>query len=324
MWEEADSPSKRAAYATLYRVLEETVALMAPFAPLVAEELYGALTGEAGHETVHMADWPEPETDRQNPTLEDEITTVRAVEEAGSNARQQAERKLRWPVPRVVVDVDDAALADAIESQHDLLSERLNAREVTVVGPGEEFEQLSYSAAADMSVLGPQFGDDAGRIMRALNDASIDETTLEALSAAVAEQTGLDVDLTQEMVSFVTETPEEISATEFETLEGSGVVYVDTSLSEDIESEGYAREAIRRVQEMRKDLELDIEAEIRVDLSVDDGRVSSLISRHRELVAREVRAEEFGTVEDGYRKEWEVEGTGMEIAIEPVAEAVVE
>jgi isoleucyl-tRNA synthetase len=125
-------------------------------------------------------------------------------------------------------------------------------------------------------------------------------------------------------VSFVTETPEEISATEFETLDGSGVVYVDTSLTENIESEGYARETIRRVQEMRKDLELDIEAKIRVDLSIDEERVSGLISRHRDLVAREVRAEEFGTVEDGHRREWEVEGTGMEIAIEPVAEAVVE
>jgi len=48
MWAASDSPSKRAAYATLYRVLEDTVAMLAPFAPLVAEELYGALTGERG------------------------------------------------------------------------------------------------------------------------------------------------------------------------------------------------------------------------------------------------------------------------------------
>ena len=78
---------------------------------------------------------------------------------------------------------------------------------------------------------------------------------------------------------------------------------------------------IRRIQEMRKDLELDIEAEIRVDLSIDDDRVADLVGRHEDLIAREVRAEGFGDVEDGHRREWEVEGVGMEIAIEPLAEA---
>ena len=322
MWAEADSPSKRAAYATLYRVLEDTVAMMAPFAPLASEPLYGALIGDHGHPTVHMVDWPE-ELGTRDPALESEVRAVRAVEEAGSNARQRAERKLRWPVERVVVDVDDEALAAAVAARRELVTERLNAREVLVVGPGESWSAVSYSAQADMSLLGPEFGDDAGAIVGALNEARVEDPTLEALEDAVAEATGLDVSLTEEMVEFVTETPEAVSDSSFQALEGSGVVYVDTTVTEEIESEGYAREVIRRIQEMRKELDLDIEEEIVVELGVDDERISKLISRHEQLVAREVRAETFESIDDGYRQRWDVEDIEMEIAIEPLSEATV-
>ncbi|MEF8782515.1 MAG: isoleucine--tRNA ligase [Haloarculaceae archaeon] len=321
MWEEEDSASKEAAYATFYHLLTDVVALLAPYAPFVSEEIYGTLTGGDGHPTVHMCDWPEPDDAWRDPQLEEDIAVVRAVEEAGSNARQQAERKLRWPVPEVVVDVPDDRVAAAVERHRDLVADRLNARAVEVVGPDEGgWGELRYSAEADMSVLGPEFGEDAGRIMGALNDARVTDPDLDTLEDAVAEATGLDVDLTEEMVEFVTETPEGVSGTEFEVLDSAGVVYVDTSLTEDIESEGYAREVIRRVQEMRKDLELDIEEEIRLDLSIDDDRVAGLVDEHRDLVAEEVRAGEFGAVEGGHRRSWEVEGVEMDIAIEREAE----
>jgi isoleucyl-tRNA synthetase len=322
MWEEEDSPSKRAAYATLYRVLEEVVAMLAPYAPFVSEEIYQHLTGEAGHPTVHMCDLPEPDDEWRDPTLEDEVEVVRAVEEAGSNARQQAERKLRWPVQRVVVDVDaDGDLPAMVDRRAALIADRLNARDVEVVGPDAEWGELTYSAEADMSQLGPAFGGDAQAIMQACNDARIEEPTVEALEAAVSEAYGEAVDLDADWIEFVRQTPDGVASTEFEALGGGGVVYVDTALTEDIESEGYAREVIRRVQEMRKDMDLDLEERIRVELDVADDRVADLVSAHEDLIKEEVRADAFGDVEDGHRKTWEVEDTEMEIAVVRVAEA---
>ena len=324
MWEDEDSPSKLAAYHTLASVLEGTVRLLAPYSPLVADEIYGTLTGEGGYDTVHMCDWPEADDQWLDETLETDIGILRAVEEAGSNARQQAERKLRWPVTRVVVAAEDDRTVEAIRRHRRLLADRLNAETIGIVGPGEDWEELQYSARADMSKLGPAFGDRARAVMQACNDARIEEPSLSTLTAAVDDVLEPDDELTEEMVAFVTETPAEVSAAPVDR-DGAdhGVVYVDTSLTEAIESEGYAREVIRRVQEMRKDLELDIEAEIRVELSIDDDRIADLVSRHEELIAREVRADGFGAVEDGRRKEWTVEGITMEIAIEPLAEAAV-
>jgi isoleucyl-tRNA synthetase len=317
MWEEEESASKHAAYATFATLLEEIVALFAPFAPFLAEEVYGTLTGDSGYDTVHMLDWPEPDEDLRDSELEDDLTVLRAVEEAGANARQQAGRKLRWPVQRVVVAAENEAAVGAVERHRDLLAERLNARGVELVAPGEQWGELQYAAEADMSEVGPAFGDDAGAVMQALNDARVDERSLDALGAAVADATGMDVDLDDAMVAFVRKTPEGVEGTEFDRDgDALGVVYVDASLTEDIESEGYAREVIRRVQEMRKDLELDIEERIRLELDVNDDRVTELVGRHEDLVAEEVRAAAFGIVEDGHRETWDVEGVEVELAVE--------
>ncbi|WIV68313.1 isoleucine--tRNA ligase [Natrialbaceae archaeon AArc-T1-2] len=318
MWEEEDSASKEAAYATIYRVLREVVALLAPFAPFVSEEIYGTLTGEAEHPTVHMCDWPEREEYWTDEQLEDDVALLRAIEEAGANARQQAGRKLRWPVQRIVVAADDDRVVEAISRHEALLADRLNAREIELVEPGERWGELAYSAEADMSELGPAFGDRAGEVMNALNEARIEEPTLDSLEDAVDEE------LEEEMVSFVTETPADVAGAAFG-LNGDdrGVVYVDASLTEDVESEGYAREVIRRVQEMRKELDLDVEERIALELEIDDDRVASLVDDREELIREEVRADEVGTVEDGHRKEWAVEGVTIELAIAPRAESTV-
>jgi len=322
MWAEEDNPSKLAAYHTLAHVLEGVVRLLAPYTPLVADEIYTTLIGDAGYDTVHMCDWPAADEQWLDEELETDVALLRAVEEAGSNARQRAERKLRWPVSRVVVAAEDDRTVEGVRRHRQLLADRLNTESVGIVGPGEEWGELRYSAEADMSELGPAFGERAREVMQACNDARLQEPSLSALEAALADQLEAGEELTEEMVEFVTETPDEVTAGPIDRGgEERGVVYVDTGLTEEIESEGYAREVIRRIQEMRKDLELDIEAQIRVDLSIADDRVADLVSRHEDLIAREVRADGFGDVEDGHRREWEVEGVTMQIAIEPLAEA---
>jgi len=322
MWAEEDSGSKTAAYATIYQVLREGVALLAPYAPFISEEIYGTLTGDDGHPTVHMEDWPAVDEYWQDEQLEEDVALLRAIEEAGANARQQAGRKLRWPVPRVVVAADDQRVVAAVERHTELLEDRLNAREIELVSPEERWEELQYSAEADMSELGPAFGDRAGQVMNALNKARIDEPSLEAIDDAVADALDAGEEISDEMVSFVTQTPDGVAGTAFSTDgDDRGVAYVDASLTDDIESEGYAREVIRRVQEMRKDLDLDVEERIALDLEIDDDRVADLVADHEDLISEEVRADERRAVEDGHRKEWDVEGVTMEIAIEPLATA---
>ncbi|WP_129115784.1 isoleucine--tRNA ligase [Halegenticoccus tardaugens] len=278
MWEEEDSASKRGAYATLSVVLLETVRLLAPFTPFLAEEMYQHLDG--GEATVHMLSQPEFDADRHDPELEENMAVLRKVEEAAANARQQGGRKLRWPVQRVIVETDDERVADAVRSLDELLLDRVNARSLEVT---EEFDELIERAEPQMSVIGPAFGGDAQKIMGAVQGKTRDE-----IESGVTVD-GETYDLTDEMVAYRAEPPADVSGAEFE----GGSVYVDTALTEDIEAEGYARDVVRRVQEMRKQLDLDVEERIRTRLDVADERVRELVDRHREFVAEETRTAEF-------------------------------
>ena len=323
MWAEGESASKTAAYATLYHVLLETVKLFAPYAPFITERVYGTLTGDAGYPTVHMCDWPTFEEEWYDPELEADIETVRAVEEAGANARQQAERSLRWPVTRVVVAANTDGVATAVDRRRDLLCDRLNAREVELVEPGADWTELAYGARADMSVLGPAFGGEASEVMNALNAVTVNAKDLAALESAVADELGRAVDLDPDMVEFVTETPEGVEGTEFRVDGDGGVVYVDTELTDAIEAEGYAREVIRRVQETRKQLDLDVDSEVVLELDVADDRVADLVRDHEALIAGETQAE-FGEVSDGSRETYKIEGVEMTIAVAPVDAATAD
>jgi isoleucyl-tRNA synthetase len=328
VWEEADSASKRAAYATLYHVLREVVALLAPFAPFVSEEIYGHLVGDAGHPTVHMCDWPEVRKGLRKPALEDEIEIIRSIEQSGSAARQQAGRSLRWPVRRVIIDPLDERVSPAVETHLGLLEDRLNAREITLIGDEDSWEEVKYSATADMKLVGPAFGEKAKDVMNALNSAAIQEQDIELLRKVVSESTDVDArELSEEMVSYEEELPENVEPVDFfidskddrYDQTHAGRIYVDATLTEDIRAEGYAREVIRRVQEMRKDLDLEMDQEIRLDIEIFDEEVGRLVAEHEELIKEEVRATELTELEEGHAKEWEVEGVQMRFTVKPLA-----
>jgi isoleucyl-tRNA synthetase len=70
---------------------------------------------------------------------------------------------------------------------------------------------------------------------------------------------------------------------------------------------------------MRKDLDLDIEERIRLDLDISDDEVAKHARRHEDLIADEVRTAEFGPVDGGHRKTWDLKDVKMDIAIESVA-----
>ncbi len=304
MWEEEDSASKRGAYATLSTVLLESVRLLAPFTPFLAEQVYQHLDGSAT--TVHQLSWPAVDEEYHDPALEDRMAVLRRVEEAAANARQRGGRKLRWPVSRVVVESGDEDVREAVDHLRDLFADRVNARRVGVT---ETFDELVEYAEPQMSVVGPAFGGDAQKVMRAIEGRPRsevgDEVTVE----------GASYELTDEMVEYTAEPPEGVVAAEFD----GGTVYVDTTLTDELEAEGYARDIVRRIQEMRKQLDLDVEEEIRTALDVDDDRIDGLVADHREFIATETRTAEFVPRENGefdLVEEWEVEGVVVTIGIQ--------
>jgi isoleucyl-tRNA synthetase len=279
--------------------------------------MYRTLDGRAT--TVHQLSYPTVDESRHDPALEREVAVVRAVEEAAATARQQGGRKLRWPVPRIVVASDDEAVRAAVRSLSDLLAERVNARGVEVT---EAFDELIERAAPEMGEIGPAFGADAQAVMTAVEGRPREQLAAET----GAEPYAVTVDgerypLTEAMVSFDAEPPEGVTGADFDvTLDDGdrtgGTVYVDTSLTDDIEAEGYARDVVRRIQEMRKRLELDVDERIRTRIDVDDARDAAFVDDRRDLIAAETRTAAFDADADQLIEEWDIEGVTVTIGIE--------
>ncbi|RLG56753.1 MAG: isoleucine--tRNA ligase, partial [Candidatus Hydrothermarchaeota archaeon] len=109
--------------------------------------------------------------------------------------------------------------------------------------------------------------------------------------------------------------PENIVSMEFE----HGVVYIDLTMDEKILSLGYAREVVRRIQQMRKELDLDIEAFIKTKVEVKDEKIVELLENQREYISRETRSKllEISTQakHEGYVKEWDINNKHFVISI---------
>ena len=105
----------------------------------------------------------------------------------------------------------------------------------------------------------------------------------------------------------------EVRITEKEGFSGTsfkeGDLFLNLNLTEKLSNEGFVRDLIRRIQSMRKDLELVYDAEIAVHLSKVEPSTKSLIEEHSSLIQEEVLATtlDFSTVKKGFKKEWAIQ-----------------
>jgi isoleucyl-tRNA synthetase len=247
-----------------------------------------------------------------NKDLEKEMEIVRDVVEAAKNARQKGHRKLRWPVKRIIVSPEDEITFKAVNELSEIIREEVNAKRMVLLGVGEKWGELKIEISPIYSKIGPKFKKKAKDIVNALEEVD---------PRIVRGSNGYEILgelITEDMIDFREKVPDGVFITNF----GRGVVYVDTELTEEIESESFAREIIRRVQDMRKEMNLEVTEEIDVRATIEDERVVKLLKRWNEFISNETRARELkiGTEikMEGYVKEWVVEGMNVRLSVSKI------
>jgi isoleucyl-tRNA synthetase len=81
-WNDADTPDRQSAFATLYTVLKNFAKIIAPFAPFFAESVWQTLRSEADHESVHLSAYPSSAASgqaRPRPSQDVEIKSASAA-----------------------------------------------------------------------------------------------------------------------------------------------------------------------------------------------------------------------------------------------------
>ncbi|MGB7545011.1 MAG: class I tRNA ligase family protein, partial [Methanothrix sp.] len=317
-WIEQDDPDKLAAYATIYEVLVKLSQIMAPFTPFLSESIYQNLVrglDGAAAPSVHMCSWPLADPARIDQKLEESMSLVREVSMAASNARQKGGRKLRWPVSEIVIS--PAKEAVDLGDLEGVLKGQTNAKKITILPPGQK-PRMDLELSPVHKKIGPVYKAEAKAVVAALEaaDPFAVKSQIDAGGEAMLSQGGKDYRITSEMVLIKELPPENLPAAEF----SKGFVYVDITLTPDLESEGYAREIIRRIQDMRKEMDLRVEDQIRAKVDIESKPILDLALIKKEHIAGEVRASDFqmglGLELDGKLvKDWDIEGVCVRIGI---------
>jgi isoleucyl-tRNA synthetase len=274
----------RAAFATLRHCLLETVAMLAPFVPFLADEIHRNLAGRDAEPSVHLRDFPVADESRADPALEQGMEAVRLTVELGRAARAQAKAKVRQPLRRAVIVANDAERA-AIEARADLVTAELNVKELDFVT--DESELVSYSAKPNYRALGPRFGKKMPQVAAAVE--ALDAAHVAAVLAEGGE-IGLSIEGTDHTLG-----PDDITLA-LEPLEGYEVeaeaghaVALQLELDDELRREGLAREIVHAVQNARKAAGLEITDRISLTLAGDPDLLEAA-QTHQDYLTNEVLA----------------------------------
>jgi isoleucyl-tRNA synthetase len=262
-WKSGSDEDKLAAYATLYQALVTVTKLLAPTMPFMAEELYQNLVcsiNESAAQSVHLADWPGFDAGHIDDQLNRDMALVMQLASLGHAARNKANRKVRQPLAQVKFAVGSAEEQQVIGRYEDLLKDELNVKSVGMLM--EAGEAVDYS----LNPLPKQLGQKYGARFPAIRQALI---LLDAAQAAPKLLEGKSVEVMVDGEAFEI-LPDEVEvrvqahAGYAVAAEGAYLAALVTDLTPELIQEGLAREFVRRVQDLRKQAELDIADRIAV------------------------------------------------------------
>lgn len=286
---------KLAAYQTLYEVLVTLTKLLAPAVPFLCERMYQNLVvSPAGEneksdqvpESVHLCRFPKVNPSLRDPELTERTALAQRVVAMGHKLREEAGHRVRQPLSELRFSAP-AVQADGIEQLSDVIAEELNIKALT---RAEHLDELvSYTYKPNLKTLGPKYGKRLAAIrneLPALGDENLAPLRRgENVTVTIA---GEPLELAPEDVMIGTEQ----AADWVTTSEGSIQIALSTKLTDALVQEGFARDFVRQIQQLRKEAGFEIEDRITVSYS-DPGHLGSAIERYSEYIKSETLAEEL-------------------------------
>ncbi len=252
---------------TLHTVLEVTTRLAAPLLPLATEVIWRGITGER---SVHLTDWPEADVLPRDPGLVAAMDQVREVCSTASSLRKAKKLRVRLPLPKLTVAVDDP---QRLEPFADLIADELNVKAVELTDDIAQFGRFELTVNA--RAAGPRLGkavQDAIKAVKAGRGVLNADGTLSAGDVVLAAD--------EYSSRLVAADPEWTAALP----DGAGLVVLDGTVTPELEAEGWAKDRIRELQDLRKSTGLEVSDRIRVVMAVPAGQ-ADWARTHRDLIA---------------------------------------
>ena len=286
-WGKEMSKDKLSAYQTLYTCLETVARLLAPFAPFYSDQLYLDLTkatGRGGEQSVHLAKYPEADESFIDSELEIRMGMAQKITSMVLALRRKVNIKVRQPLQAIMIPAVDDEQKNHIEAVKDLIKNEVNVKELRFV---EGSEVLVKKVECNFRTMGKKFGKLMKGIAAAMGNLSQEEISqLQTTGSYELEVEGQKAVVEATDVEIISEDiPGWLVSNE-----GNLTVALDVELTDELLNEGMARELINRIQNIRKEIGLEITDRINVTLS-PDSKVEAALAGFADYIKAQVLAD---------------------------------
>lgn len=286
-WKSEKGKDKTAAYQTLHECLLTLCKMIAPFAPFIADELFRNLQSPAGEESVHLSMLPEVEKRAIDVELEQKMERAIRIVSLVRAMRMRSNLKVRQPLKRIILPVSNDRQRRDIEDLKEMILEEINVKQIEYVG--DDSDIVRKKAKPNFKTLGPKFGKQVQAVAARIRECTAAEiTTLEREGLVKLSSNGTEFEVRREDVEVL---HEDIKGWLVES-DGAVTVALDTELNEELIDEGFAREFVNRVQNMRKDAGFEVTDRIKIYHRSTD-RLATALERRAAYIQQETLAVEL-------------------------------
>jgi isoleucyl-tRNA synthetase len=289
-WKGDYGTDKISAYQTLYTCLETVAILASPIAPFFMDKLFSDLnqvTQKTKLESVHLAQWPKSKSEVIDTLLEEQMRLAQDLTSMVFSLRKKENLRVRQPLQKMMVPVFNDKVKSQIEAVKELVLSEVNVKELEFMTSDSGI--LVKKVKPNFKTLGPKFGQQMKAISQAISQfTSEDISTIEQEESypLIIGDLEIQIDLSDVII-----TTEDIPGWVVTSMNGNTVA-LDISLSDNLISEGLAREVVNRVQNLRKDLGFEITDRIEITLSAEE-KLANAINNNLNYICSETLADEI-------------------------------
>jgi isoleucyl-tRNA synthetase len=291
-WKGEMSPDKQAAYETLYQCILVTSQLMAPIAPFFSDWLYKNLTENIRdkavadntplrHISVHLTDLTKQEVGFIDLELERSMDYAQRICSLVHSIRKNAKIKVRTPLQRILLPIVDESFAKRIKSVEEIILAEVNVKAIEYIDDTSGI--LVKKVKPNFARLGKQYGAKMKEVSAVINGFTKEDIMM-IEKRGILNKDGFDITVEDILVS-----SEDIPGWSVVS-EGGITVALDIIITEELKKEGIARDFVNRVQNLRKDMGLEVLDKIGIEVEKDGEVVTSALTQFRDYISSETQA----------------------------------
>lgn len=316
-WKSEKGKDKSAAYQTLYECLIAISKLMAPIAPFLADELYRGLNSITKREqfsSVHLSMLPALDANSIDKELEERMARATRIVGLVRAMRMKSNLKVRQPLRKIIVPISNEAQKQSILKMEDVILDEINVKAIEFVH--DESDIVIKKAKPNFRSLGQKYGKQVQVVAAKVREMSSAEiTTLQRTGALTLPMNGDAFSITKEDVEVF---HEDLHGWLVET-DGSMTVALDTEITPELRNEGFAREFVNRIQNMRKDAGFHVTDRIKIYYSGTDVLTTALETMKAYIASETLAVEILSTLHAGeFSSSENINSEACDISIERV------